>query len=187
MTDDNTDGGGSEKVPGLGLGFPVRETPRIRYGYGEKLGSILIITESVSFWVRSDWEREMVDQEYREAWVTSVVKTLKLMVSVQTLKLMVSAQVTSMLMLRVHVKGPRETPRIRYGYGEKLGSILIITESVRFWVRCDGEREMVDQEYREAWVTSVLKTLKLMVSVQGECAIQFQEYSEALLIPIVMV
>ncbi|KAI5138090.1 5-Hydroxytryptamine Receptor 1B [Manis pentadactyla] len=44
---------------------------------------------------------------------------------------------------------------------------ISITESVRFWDRCDGEREMVDQEYREAWVTSVVKTLKLMVSVQS--------------------
>ncbi|KAI5177402.1 Patched Domain-Containing Protein 3 [Manis pentadactyla] len=70
-------------------------------------------------------------------------------------------------------------------HGPGLG--LCITESVRFWVRFDGEHKMVDQGYGEAWVTSVVKTLKMMVSVQGECAIQFQEYSEALLIPIVMV
>ncbi|KAI5147165.1 High Affinity Immunoglobulin Epsilon Receptor Subunit Beta, partial [Manis pentadactyla] len=48
---------------------------------------------------------------------------------------------------------------------------ISITERVRFWV-CDLSK-MLEQGYGEAWVTPMF---------QGECAIQFQDYSEAIVV-----
>ncbi|KAI5168500.1 Pdz Domain-Containing Protein 8 [Manis pentadactyla] len=59
-----------------------------------------------------------------------------------------------------------------------VGSDFGITESVRFWVRCDVEFKMVDHGFRKSWVTSEVKV---------DYAIQFQDYSEARLISKVMV
>ncbi|KAI5251746.1 Sodium- And Chloride-Dependent Betaine Transporter [Manis pentadactyla] len=92
---------------------------------------------------------------------------------------------------------------------KELGSGSDVTGSARFWIRVMGECALQIHDYSETIVVSMvilefqatgdvnadvvqdkgpwLGTLKLMVSVQGECAIQFQEYSEALLISIVMV
>ncbi|KAI5280236.1 Protein Mon2-like [Manis pentadactyla] len=42
-----------------------------------------------------------------------------------------------------------------------------------------GEQHGMDQDYGEAWVTSMFQTLQLMASFQGEFAIQFQDYSVA--------
>ncbi|KAI5278289.1 Disks Large-like 4 [Manis pentadactyla] len=50
---------------------------------------------------------------------------------------------------------------------------ISITERVRFWVLCDGECKMLEQGYGEAWVTSMF---------QVERAIQFQDYSEAIVV-----
>ncbi|KAI5149935.1 Notchless Protein 1 [Manis pentadactyla] len=44
---------------------------------------------------------------------------------------------------------------------------ISITERVRFWVLCDGECKMLEQGY-------------------GECAIQFQDYSEAIVVSMVI-
>ncbi|KAI5150580.1 Atypical Kinase Coq8A [Manis pentadactyla] len=87
------------------------------------------------------------------------------------------ALVTSMLTLRIPLNGSclvvgNSTLKLMATFRD-----IRITERVRFWVLCDGECKMLEHGYGEAWVTSMF---------QGECAIQFQDYSEAIVVSMVI-
>ncbi|KAI5193363.1 Protein Dispatched-like 3, partial [Manis pentadactyla] len=191
-------------VQDVGTGLCGSELPYLRYGMtdieADGVGSALW----KDFGSGSDMTREckMVDQGYGEAWVTSVVKLKGLWLGLgfpvrEKLMHMMSRENSALTLIECE-----ETLALRKELGswsrcgrecKDVGTVL--------WLRCSSKDL---QEHRVAFefasdtdvrdgqtglqvYFAARQTLKLMATLhQGECEIQFQDYSEAIVVSMVI-
>ncbi|KAI5150581.1 Coagulation Factor Viii [Manis pentadactyla] len=132
------------------------------------------ITERVRFWVLCDGECKMLEHGYETLGLRKELGSGSYVTGVQDVGTRLWASVRSSHRVEgvigdINDEGEISGPWIVSRTLKLMATFrdIRITERVRFWVLCDGECKMLEHGY-------------------GECAIQFQDYSEAIVVSMVI-